>query len=107
MIAYHTDENYIFSEPMSNRTESQMLKAYEKIIVRMKTEGLGTKKHVLDNYISKEYKSAIKENGATHKLVPPGEHRRNIAKKYIPLIKKNVVGVLDGLHGSFPTHIWC
>ena len=53
MIAYHTDENYIFSKPMRNRTESQILKTYENIIMRMKTAGLGYKNHVLENDISK------------------------------------------------------
>ena len=51
MIVYHTYENYIFSEQISNRTESQMLKTYEKIIMWMNTVGLETKKHVLDNEI--------------------------------------------------------
>ena len=53
MIVHHTDVNYIISEPMRNRTESQMLKTYERIIMRIKTKGLGTKKHVLENEISK------------------------------------------------------
>ena len=53
MIAYHTNANYIFSEPMRNITEYQMLKTYKKIITRMKTAELGTKKHVLENDISK------------------------------------------------------
>ena len=83
IIAYHTDANYIFSKSMRNRTEYQMLKTYEKIIMWTKTSELETKKHVLDNEISKEYKPEIKANGSTHKLVPPGEHRRNIAEKYI------------------------
>ena len=53
IITFHTDANYIFSKPMRNRTEAQMLQAYENIVMRMKTAGLGTKKHVLDNEISK------------------------------------------------------
>ena len=53
MIAYHTNENYIFSYPIRNRTESQMLKIYKKIIMQVNTAGLGTKNHVLDNEISK------------------------------------------------------
>ena len=43
MIEYHTNESYIFSEPMRNRTQSQMLKTYEKIIMQMNTAVLGTK----------------------------------------------------------------
>ena len=62
IIAYHTNENYILFEPMRNRIKSQMLKIYKKIIMRMDTAGLGTKRCVLDNDIPKEYKVAIKEN---------------------------------------------
>ena len=61
---------------------------------------------MLDNEISKEYKAAIKANGATHKLVPPGEHCCNIANKSIQTYKNNFVGVLAGFHKSFPMHRW-
>ena len=84
-----------------------MLKTYEKVIMRMKTAGLGTKKHVLENDISKEYTAAIRANGATHELVPLEEHRRNIAAKSIQTYKNHFVGVLAGLHESFPMHLWC
>ena len=83
MIAYHTNVNKIFSKPMRNRTESQILKTSKNIIMWMKTTGLGTKNHVLDNEISKEYKTAIKSNGDTHKLVPPGYHWHYISGKAI------------------------
>ena len=53
MIVHHTNVNYIISEPMRNRTESQMLQTYDKVIIWMKIVGLETKKHVLDNEISK------------------------------------------------------
>ena len=80
MVAYHTDANYIFQEAMKNRTESQMIKTYQIIVERMKNAGLSIKKHILDNEISAEYKKAIKENGIKHELVPPGEHRQNLAE---------------------------
>ena len=107
MIAYRTDENYNFSDPILNITESQMLKTYEKIIMLMKTAVLGTKNNVLDNEISKEYKAAIKENGATHELVPLGEHWRNLPDKAIQTFKNHFVWVLAGLHESFPMYLWC
>ena len=53
IIEYHTKTNYILSKPTRNRKKSQMLKIYKKIIMRMKTSGLGTKRHVLDNGKSK------------------------------------------------------
>ena len=59
----------------------------------MRTAGLGTKKNMLENDISKEYKAVIKANGSTHELVPPEEHRHNIAEKSIETYKNNFWGV--------------
>ena len=90
MIVFHTNSVYILSEPMRNRIESQMLNIYRNIIMHMKTEGLGTKEHVLYNEIPKEYKAAIEANGATHELLPPREQWRNIAKKIIQTFKNHL-----------------
>ena len=49
MVAIHLDANYIFAEPMKNRTEGEMIRVYQKIINQMKAAGLGLKKQVLDN----------------------------------------------------------
>jgi hypothetical protein len=43
MVAIHLDANYIFAEPMRNRTEGEMIRVYQKIINRMKAAGLGIK----------------------------------------------------------------
>ncbi|KAL7529406.1 hypothetical protein ACHAXR_002951 [Thalassiosira sp. AJA248-18] len=94
MVAYHTDPNYIFAEPMRNRTERQMIDAYNKIVKKMKAGGLGIKHHTLDNEISAEYKEAIKNNGATHQLVPPGDHRQNMVERAIQTFKDHFIGVL-------------
>ncbi|KAL7523842.1 hypothetical protein ACHAXR_000839 [Thalassiosira sp. AJA248-18] len=91
MVAFHTDPNYIFAEPMRNRTERQMIEAYDKIVQKMKSGGLGIKLHILDNEISAEYKAAIKANGATHQLVPPGDHRRNMAERAIQTFKDHFI----------------
>ena len=107
MVGYHIDANYIFQEPMKNRTERQMIATYQRIVKRMQDGGLSIKKHILDNEISKEYKIAIKENGITHELVPPSDHRRNIAERAIQTAKNHFVGVIAGVHESFPMHLWC
>ncbi len=39
MVAIHLDANYIFAEPMRNRTEGEMIRVYQKIINRMKAAG--------------------------------------------------------------------
>ena len=55
MVGYHIDANYIFQEPMKNRTERQMIATYQRIGTRMQEGRLSIKKHILDNEISKEY----------------------------------------------------
>ncbi len=45
MVGIHLDANYIFCELMKNRTENEMIKAYECMVRRMKNSGLGLKKH--------------------------------------------------------------
>jgi hypothetical protein len=43
MVVIHLNTNYIFSEPMKNRTEGEMIRVYQRIINRMKAAGLGLK----------------------------------------------------------------
>ena len=49
---------------------------------------------------------AIKAKEGTHKLVPPGEHRRNIAYKSIQTYKNHFVGVFAGINEFFPMQLW-
>ena len=107
MVAIHVDANYIFLEPMRNRTEHQIVGAYQAIFKRMQQAGLSVKKHILDNEASALYKDAIKQNNVTHELVPPNNHRRNIAERSIQTGKNHIVSVLCGCHNDFPMHLWC
>ena len=50
---------------------------------------------------------ANEANRATHELVSPGDHWHNIAKISIQTYRNHFVGVLSGLHKSFPMHLWC
>jgi site-specific DNA-adenine methylase len=94
MVAIHLDANYIFNEPMKNRTEGEMIKAYQKIINRMKAAGLGLKTHQLDNEASTAYKECIRHNGMIHELVPPDNHRSNLAERAIQTFKHHFISIL-------------
>ena len=59
MVAIHLDSNYIFAEPMKNKTEGEMIRVRKKTINRMKAAGLGIKKQILDNECSAALKSCI------------------------------------------------
>ncbi len=102
MVAIHLDANYIFNEPMKNRTEGEMIKAYQKIINRMKAAGLGLKTHWLDNEASTAYKECIRNNGMIHELVPPDNHRSNLAERAIQTFKHHFISILSDVDDKFP-----
>eukprot|EP00804_Cyclotella_cryptica_P018674 CCRYP_007185-RA/>CCRYP_007185-RA protein AED:0.41 eAED:0.41 QI:0/0/0/1/0/0.5/2/0/395 len=83
MILYHTDSNSIWVEPTKNRTEGELILARTRALSRMRACGLSPKRQVLDNEASAAYKQAILDSGMTYQLVPPDDHRRNVAKKAI------------------------
>ena len=60
----------------------------------------------MDNEISAEYKRAIEENEVNFQLVPPHDHRRNIAEKAIQVFKDHFVSVLCGADVNFPLQLW-
>jgi len=107
MVAIYLDANYIFFEPMKNRTEGEMIKAYQIIINRMKTAGLGLKTHRLDNEASAAYKECIHHNGMIHDLVPPDNHRSNLAERAIQPFKHHFISILRGVDNKFPLSLWC
>ncbi len=107
MVAIHLDANYIFNEPMRNRTEGEMIKAYQNIINRMKAAGLGLKTHRLDNEASTAYKECIRNNGMIHELVPPDNHQSNLAERAIQTFKHHFISILSGVDDKFPLSLWC
>ena len=43
----------------------------------------------------------------TYQLVPPDNHRSNIAEQAIQTWKNHFVSVLSGAALTFPLHLWC
>jgi hypothetical protein len=61
MVAIHINANYIFCKPMKNKTEGEMIAAYQRIVNRLRTANLGLKHHRLDNKASTAFKECIRE----------------------------------------------
>lgn len=106
MILYHVDSNTIWVEPFKNKTEGQLIKARANALYRMKLAGIIPKHQILDNEASKAYKEAIRLSGMTYQLVPPDEHRRNVAERMIQTWKNHFVAVLSGTDDKFPMQLW-
>ena len=64
-------------------------------------------RQILDNEISEAYKEEIRNTGMTYQLVPPDDHRRNIAERAIQTWKNHFFSVLSGAASTFPLHLWC
>jgi hypothetical protein len=107
VVAIHINANYIFCETMKNKTEGKMIAANQQIINRMHAANLGLKHHRLDNKASTAFKECIRDNRMTHKLVPPGNHRRNLAERAIQTFKHHIISILSGVDYTFPLSLWC
>ena len=62
MILCGIDNNVIMSEAMWNRSSGEIVRTYLILMQQLKAAVIRTKKHVLDNECSTEFKKAIKEN---------------------------------------------
>ena len=92
---------------MPSRTEHSMISSQENSISRMRAAGLNPKHQILDNEASAKYKAAITNSCMTYQLVPPNNHRRNIAEKAIQLWKYHFIVVLSGMASTFPLRLLC
>jgi hypothetical protein len=108
MVAIHLNANYIFAEPMKNRTEGEMIRVYQKIINRMKAAGLGLKKQVvLDNKCLAVMKACIKGNDMDYELVPQEQHWKNQAEQAIQSFKAHFISFLASIDNKFPLSLLC
>ena len=106
MVLVHPDSNGILQEPMKNRTSGEMICAYQKLIDRFKSAGITPKRHILDNKCSTNFKQTIRDNNMTYQLVPPHDHRRNMAEKAIQTFKAHFISILCSADKDFPLHLW-
>jgi hypothetical protein len=61
--------------------------------------------HIMDNEASAEYKKVICKN-CTIQLVPPNNHRRNLAERAIQTFKIHFLAIFAGVDDSFLMRLW-
>ena len=84
-----------------------MIRARGAVLFRMKLQHIFPLSQILDNEISTAYKEEIRHTGMTYQLVPPDDHRRNLAERAIRTWKNHFVRVLSGTSSTSPLHLWC
>jgi hypothetical protein len=106
MVLVKVDGNFINAEPMKNRSEGSMIKAYQALWERLTASGtVKPKTHILDNKALAEFKKEIQKN-CTIQLVPLDNHQRNLAERPIQMFKSHFKLILAGVDDSFPMQLW-
>jgi hypothetical protein len=106
MVLVEVDGNFIDAEPIKNKSEGAMIKAYTTLWKRLTASGtVKPKTHILDNEASKEFKREIQKN-CMIQLEPPDNHRQNLAERAIQTLKKHFKSILAGVDDTFPMRLW-
>ncbi len=106
MVLIKFDSNAILVEVMKNHTSGEILHAYQVLVDMLRSAGIQPKLHLLDNKCSADFKEQIKSNQMKFQLVPPHDHRRNIAETAIKIFKAHFISILCGCDKSFPLYLW-
>ena len=96
------DSNAIISKAMKDRTSGKMVRAYQKLLKKLRLAGMTPKQHVLDNKMSNKFKDTVRMNEMEYKLVPKGQHCRNIAEKVIQTWKAHAISVFSDMDSKCP-----
>ena len=106
LVLYDCDSNAILTEPMRNRSDTEHLRAYNKLHQYLLDRGFRPLLQKMDNEASAALKRTIREKGIDFQLVPPHMHRRNAAERAIQTFKNHFVAILSGTDKNFPMHLW-
>eukprot|EP00804_Cyclotella_cryptica_P012260 CCRYP_013845-RA/>CCRYP_013845-RA protein AED:0.45 eAED:0.45 QI:0/-1/0/1/-1/1/1/0/146 len=107
MVMVEIDSSAILVEPIKNRTDAELTRAYSALMLRLRRAGIVPRKHVLDNEISAAMKDIIQDTyKMSLELVPPGCHRRNAVEVAIRNFKSHFLSVLAGVADDFPLKLW-
>ncbi len=106
MVLLKIDSNPILVEAMKNHSAGEMIQAYQVLVEHLRSAGLTLKMHILDNECSTEFKERIILNNMKYQLVPPHDHRQNIAEKAIQVFKAHFISILCSADKAFPLHLW-
>jgi hypothetical protein len=108
MVVYDYDSTaIILAEPIKNRSEHEILRAYSKLHQDLTDRGLKSQLQKLDNECSAALKQFMRKANVEFQLVPPYNHRQNAAERAIEIWKDHFVAGLASLDPTFPMHLWC
>lgn len=106
MILYDYDSNSILAEPLRNKSDAEMIRAYQHLHDRLVQRGVKPMLQKLDNEASRCLKQHIEEQDIQLQLVPPRSHRANAAERAIRTFKNHFIATLCSTDKLFPMNLW-
>jgi hypothetical protein len=107
MVVYDYDSTTILAEPIKNRSERKLLRAYSFLHAYLTNRGLKPQLQKLDNECSQALKQFMCQHNVDYQLVPPYDHRQNAAERAIGIWKDHFIAGRVSLDPAFPMHLWC
>jgi hypothetical protein len=106
IILYDYDSNAILAQPIKDRTDPELVRAFQVMEQELVARGLTPKLMKLDNEASKLLKMYLHQHKITFQLVPPYSHRQNAAERAIRSFKDHLIAGICSTDKSFPMHRW-
>ena len=106
LVAYHFDANAIYSHPIKNRESTSITTAWSIINTKFTKAGVQPHTYIIDNEASLELKTTMDTKKIAHQLVPPHNHRANLAERAIQTFKNHFKSALATADPDFPLAQW-
>jgi hypothetical protein len=106
LVLYYYDTNNIPTNPMKNRGDQEMVRAYNKLVQELIDHGFKPRLQRLDIECSKLLGSLLNQHDIQFQLAPVHMHRRNAAEKAIQTFKNHMVAGLCSVDPNFPLRLW-
>jgi hypothetical protein len=105
-VAYVYDLNTIIVRPMPSRTDASFITAFTDIFNVLRARQYQPALNVMDNKCLKAVEKHIHHNTVEIQLVPPHNHRVNVAKRAIGTFKEHFVAALATVDMNCPLQLW-
>ena len=106
LVCYSYDGNAILAEPLKNISTPKIVKAWAKVSNTLELADIQQSIYILDNEISNEFKTRLKNKDIKFQLVPPHIHRRNAAERDVQSFKNHLLAGLASYNNQFSSREW-
>ena len=105
-VAFHVPTNAILAKAIKNRESEEITKAWTSINDRLETAKETPDLYIIDNEASSQLKDTMNRKGIEYQLVPPHNHRANLAERAIQTFKYHMKSGLASVHPDYPVAQW-